>query len=113
MGINLLSVFNAKDLGKLSAELSDIVSLNFGTNGKTGEKFARAVLDNGTTLIKSVTATGVEKNVQYIIPAFTSLTERNEIINDLSKNQKLTQEMIASMMNISQSTVSNVLRKSK
>ena len=96
---------------RFSSSLTDIVSLSLGKNAKTGERFARAVLDNGTTLIKSVTATGVEKNVKYVIPAFTSVVERNDIIKDLSKNQGLTQEMIASMMNISQSTVSNVLRK--
>ncbi|MCR5544878.1 MAG: hypothetical protein K6F30_00175 [Lachnospiraceae bacterium] len=111
MGFDLLSAFNAKDLKKFSSTLSDIVSLSIGKNAKTGERFAKVVLDNGTTLIKSITASGVEKEVKYVIPAFTSAMERNKIIKDLSKNQGLTQDMIASMLDISQSTVSNVLRK--
>ncbi|MCR5773664.1 MAG: helix-turn-helix domain-containing protein, partial [Lachnospiraceae bacterium] len=37
-------------------------------------------------------------------------SERNEVIRMLADSPDLTQEMIASMMDISQSTVSNVLR---
>ena len=41
---------------------------------------------------------------------FCSSLQRNEVIKDLCK-QKINQETIAAMLDISQSTVSNVLRK--
>ena len=107
---SLIKAFNSTDVAKVASKIRDIVSLNYGINKKTGEKFARAVLKDGTTLIKSVTESGIEKNVKYVIPAFKNVAERNKVISDLSK-QKLTQNDIACMMNISQSTVSNVLRK--
>ena len=68
------------------------------------------MLDNGTTLIKTVTATGVEIGQVLEIPEINSVAQRNAVIKDLTKN-KITQEQIAGMLDISQATVSNVLRK--
>ena len=107
---SLIKAFNSADVAKVASKIRDIVSLNYGINKKTGERFVRAVMNNGTTLIKSVTESGIEKNIKYVIPAFKNVEERNKIIRDLSK-QKLTQNDIACIMNISQSTVSNVLRR--
>ena len=76
MGFDLLSAFNSNDLQKYSS-LTDIVSLNLGKNAKTGERFAKAVLDNGTTLIKSVTSAGVEKMLNMLYQLLRLL--RNEI----------------------------------
>ncbi len=111
MSINLPSIFTRNTLKEVSSTLADIISLNYGFNKKTGEKFARAVLKDGRTLIKSATKTGVEINQTIVIPAFRTVAERNNIIKDLYNNKHLTQELIASMMDISQSTVSNVIRK--
>lgn len=77
---------------------------------KTGAKIARAVLDDGTTLIKTVTASGVVSQTIHKLPEIMSVAQRNDVIKDLAK-QKINQETIAAMLDISQSTVSNVLRK--
>ena len=112
MALNLLSIFNnsevRKETGKTTAH---IIDLAFRTNGKTGAKIARAVLDDGRTLVKTITASGVVSETIHQIPDIVTVTQRNEIIKDLAKQKGFTQEMIAAMLNISQSTVSNVLKK--
>lgn len=110
MSTNLTNVFNSLDLRRFGQNLSNIISLSFKPNGKTGARIARAVLDDGTTLIKSVTSTGVVSETVRKLPQITSITQRNNVIKDLYK-QKITQEEIAAMLNISQATVSNILRK--
>ena len=110
MPTNLLSVFKNVDLKDLGKTTANIVSLAFKTNQKTGAKIARAVLDDGRTLIKTVTASGVLSETIHKIPEILSVAQRNEVIKDLAK-QKINQETIAAMLDISQSTVSNVLRK--
>lgn len=110
MGFNLTTIFKPSDLQKIGHSMTNIVSLAFKANNKTGAKIARAVLDNGKTLIKTVTAAGTVMEEVITLPAITSVAQRNEVIKDLAKN-KITQETIAAMLNISQATVSNVLRK--
>ena len=110
MGFNLMTVFKNADLQKFGQTATNVVSLAFKTNSKTGARIARAVLDNGTTLIKTVTASGAVMEEVIKLPEITSVLQRNEVIRDLAKN-KLTQEQIAAMLDISQATVSNVLRK--
>ncbi len=110
MSTSLLSVFKNVDLKDLGKTTANIVSLAFKTNQKTGAKIARAVLDDGRTLIKTVTASGVVSETIHKIPEILSVAQRNEVIKDLAK-QKINQETIAAMLDISQSTVSNVLRK--
>lgn len=110
MAFNLMTVFNNSDLQKFGQTAANVVSLAFKTNKKNGARIARAVLDNGTTLIKTVTATGVVLEEIVNLPAINSIAQRNEVILDLTKNH-IKQEQIAAMLDISQSTVSNVLRK--
>ena len=110
MSTNLMNVFRASDLKEVGQTAANVVSLAFKPNKKTGAKIARAVLDNGTTLIKSVTASGVVSETVHKIPEIASVAQRNDVIKDLAK-QKINQETIAAMLDISQSTVSNVLRK--
>lgn len=109
MSLNLLTVFKNVDLKDVGKTTANIVSLAFKTNRKTGAKIARAVLDDGRTLIKTVTASGVVSETIHKIPEILSIAQRNEVIKDLAK-QKINQETIAAMLDISQSTVSNVLR---
>ena len=45
------------------------------------------------------------------IPEINFISQWNAVIKDLAKN-KITQEEIAAMLDVSQATVSNVLRKS-
>ena len=110
MATNLMNVFKTVDLQGVGKTAANIVSLAFKPNKKTGAKIARAVLDDGTTLIKTVTASGVVSETIHRLPEITSTVQRNEVIKDLCK-QKINQETIAAMLDISQSTVSNVLRK--
>ena len=111
MSLNLMTVFKISDLQKFGQTASNVVSLDFKTNKKNGSKIARAVFDNGTTLIKTVTATGVEIGQVLKIPEINSIPQWNAVIKDLTKN-RIAQEQIAAMLDISQATVSNVLRKS-
>lgn len=110
MSTTLLNIFKNVDLKAIGKTTANIVSLAFKTNQKTGAKIARAVLDDGRTLIKTVTASGVVSETVHKIPEIATIAQRNEVIRDLAK-QKLNQETIAAMLDISQSTVSNVLRK--
>ena len=110
MPTHLLKVFKNVDFAEFGKTTANIVSLAFTSNKKTGTKIARAVLDNGTTLIKKVTESGVVSETICKIPEIVSVAQRNSIIKDLAK-EKYTQEMIAAMLDISQATVSNVLRK--
>ena len=108
MATNLMNVFKNTDLKNIGKSTADVMSLAFKPNKKTGAKIARAVLSDGTTLIKSVTASGVVSETIHKLPEIVS--QRNEVIRDLAK-QKINQETIAAMLDVSQSTVSNVLRK--
>ena len=141
MVANLMNVFKNTDLKNVGKSMSDVVSLAFKPNKKTGAKIARAVLSDGTTLIKSVTASGVVSETIHKLPEIASVAQRNEVIRDLAKEhmtmvivthemnfarevsnriifmekallwKKQHQETIAAMLDVSQSTVSNVLRK--
>lgn len=111
MPFNLMTVFKNADLQQFGQTLANVVSVDFKTNKKNGARLARAVLDNGTTLIKTVTASGAVLEQVFKLPEITSVAQRNEVIRDLAKN-KITQEVIAAMLDISQATVSNVLKKS-
>lgn len=110
MSFNLMTVFSNNDLQKFGQTAANVVSLAFKSNKKSGARIARAVLDNGTTLIKTVTASGAVIQEVINLPAINSIAQRNALILDLAKN-KMTQEQIAAMLDISQATVSNVLRK--
>ena len=111
MSTNLLKVFTNTDLKDEGKTASNIVSLAFKFNRKTGAKIARVVLDDGRTLIKTVSASGVVSETVYKLPEIVTIIQRNNVIKDLAINQKLSQETIAAMLDISQATVSNVLRK--
>ena len=110
MSTNLMNIFKNADLKEVGKTTANVISLAFKPNKKTGARIARAVLDDGTTLIKNVTASGVVSETIHRLPEIVSVAQRNEVIRDLSK-QKINQETIAAMLDISQSTVSNVLRK--
>lgn len=111
MSTSLVNVFKNVDLKKVGKTTANIVSLAFKTNKKTGAKIARAVLDDGRTLIKTVTPSGVVSETVHKIPEIVTITQRNEVIKDLAKQKIYNQEMIAAMLDVSQSTVSNVLKK--
>lgn len=109
METNLLNAFKNVDLKAIGKTTANIVSLAFKPNRKTGTRIARAVLDDGRTLVKTVTASGIVSETIHKIPEVLSVAQRNEVIRDLAR-QKITQETIVAMLDVSQSTVSNVLR---
>lgn len=51
MGTDLLSIFKKADLKEVGKTTGNIISLALKYNKKTGAKIARAVLDDGSTLI--------------------------------------------------------------
>ena len=87
MATNLMNVFKNVDLQGVGKTAANIVSLAFKPNKKTGAKIARAVLDDGTTLIKTVTASGVVSETIHRLPEITSTVQRNEV--KISANKKL------------------------
>lgn len=107
MGNELIEAFSNES----QINMDEIVSLNVGIKRRTGERFAKATTSDGKTYIKTLSRTGVEEQSVTTIPPYFSKEERDEIIVDLARNN--TQDDIADMMSISQSTVSNVLRKKK
>ena len=109
MSVSLMNIFKNADLKNVGKTSANVISLTLKPNKKTGAKIARAVLDDGRTLIKTVTASGVISETVHKLPEITSVAQRNSVIKDLAK-QKNTQEAIAAMLDISQSTVSKVLR---
>ncbi|MBQ8955354.1 MAG: MarR family transcriptional regulator [Lachnospiraceae bacterium] len=112
----LLSLFTEddfeQDINGAAYSLADIISLSYVMNKSTGERFARAVLEDGTTLIKPALTRSGSADIEHVIPPYRTTAERNAVISELADDPDLTQEMIAAMMDISQSTVSNVLRNS-
>lgn len=110
MSLDLRTVFKNSDLQKFGQTAADFLSLTLYTDKKSGARIARAVLEGGVTLIKKVTASGVELEQVFKLPEINSIAQRNDVIRNLAK-QKITQEQIAAMLDISQSTVSNILRK--
>lgn len=78
MGTDLLSIFKKADLKEVGKTTGNIISLALKYNKKTGAKIARAVLDDGSTLIKRITASGVVSETIHKIPEILSIP--NEII---------------------------------
>lgn len=110
MSANLMKVFTSIDWERAGKKTADLLSLTFNQNKRTGAKIARAVFNDGTILFKKVTESGVLIQAAEVLPKITSVAQRNEVIKDLSRN-KHTQQEIAAILNISQATVSNVLKK--
>lgn len=75
--------------------------MNYGTNKKTGAKFAKATLEDGRSLIRTLTNSGVVCDQCIQIPSHSGKDERNQLIRELY-NQKYTQGKIASFLGISQ-----------
>lgn len=110
MAFNLMTIFKNSEFQKFGQAATNVVELAFRPNKKTGARIVRAVLDDGRTLVKTVTASGAVIEEAISLPAISSAIQRNKLIKELSASKK-TQEQIAAMLNISQATVSNVLKK--
>ena len=106
MSINLLNVFNSKDFKDAGKKTSELVELTFKINLASGARFARAVFEDGTVLVKQVSGDITNENVMQF-PKITSISQRTEIIKKLHK--EYTQLDIAAILDISQATVSTAL----
>lgn len=103
MPINLLNAFNSKDFKNTGKKASELVELTFKINPTSGVRFARAVFEDGSALVKQVTEDTINKNMMQF-PKITSIPQRNEIIKEL--NKEYTQQDIAAILDVSQATVS-------
>lgn len=103
---NLLNVFSPDDFKSVNKKASNLIELSFMTNWTSGNKFARAVFEDGSVLVKQVSEDATNKNTMQF-PKITSISQRTEIIKKLHK--KYTQQDIAAILDISQATVSNAL----
>lgn len=103
MPTSLLNVFSQKDFKDAAKKSSELVELTFKLNPTSNAKFARAVFEDGSTLVKQVPEDATNKNVMQF-PKITSIPQRTEIIKEL--NKEYTQQDIAAILDISQATVS-------
>ena len=103
MPINLLNAFNSKDFKNSGKKTFELVELTFKINPTSGARFARAVFEDGSTLVKQVSEGATDKKLMQF-PKITSIPQRTKIIKEL--NKEYTQQDIAAILDISQGTVS-------
>lgn len=103
MSTSILNVFSQKDFKDAGKKASELVELAFKLNPTSNSKFARAVFEDGSVLVKQVSKDATNKNVMQF-PKITSIRQRTDIIKEL--NKEYTQQDIAAILDISQATVS-------
>lgn len=104
---NDLTAMVIGNLNKLTRE--DVRSISAKINSKTGKEEFEINLNDGRTLIQTNFISGVSERATVELPEFKSITERNDAIREMS-NHGRTQTEIARIFNVSQTTVSGVLR---
>jgi DNA invertase Pin-like site-specific DNA recombinase len=104
---NDLTAMVIGNLNKLTRE--DVRSISAKINSKTGKEEFEINLNDGRTLIQTNFISGVSERTTVELPEFKSITERNEAMRTM-KNNGRTQNEIARIFNVSQTTVSSVLR---
>lgn len=92
------------------ANLNNVFSAFFKMNHKTGAKTAKIVFNNGVMQTQTITKEGVKIFSEYILPAIANNADKIAIAKDLAKNG-VKQVDIADFLHVSQSTISNWLRK--
>ena len=114
MPTNLLNVFDQRNFKNTEKKSDELVELTFKLNPTSGTKFARAVFEDGSALVKQISEGGAYKNVMQF-PKIISISQRAEIIKEL--HQHYTQQDIAAILDVSQATVSaaihNIDRKER
>lgn len=94
----------------LSSLPSEIESMNVRTNKRTNERIIQAKTIDGQSYIGYNSSNGLTDMRRISVPSYSDRAERNEYIYYLYDIKKYTQDEIAAILDISQSTVSNVLR---
>ena len=100
---NLMEVF------KDNISPSEIEALSFGTQKRTGERFAKATLKNGTTYIRTLSEKGVDTRKTITIPDYQTKEQRDGIVMELLNDY--VQDDVADFMGLSQSTIHNIKKK--
>lgn len=104
---NDLTAMVISNLNKLTRE--DVRSISAKINAKTGKEEFEINLNDGRTLIQTNFISGISEKTIIDVPEFHSTNERNAAIKDM-RNSGRTQTEIARIFNVSQATVSSVLR---
>lgn len=86
-----------------------IRALSYGMKKRTGERFARATMEDGRTFIRTLSKAGVGEKREIQIPAYSSKEERDDIVMDLLESY--VQDDVADFMDLSQGTISNIKNK--
>ena len=106
MAINLLNAFSTRDFKEAGKKSSELIELTFTFNQTSGATFARAIFEDGSTLVKQVFEETSNGTVMQF-PKICTVAERTRIIKDLYK--EYTQQDIAAILDISQATVSSAI----
>ncbi len=87
----------------------EIINFSF-KRKENGEQVGIVKIDSGITYIKRITPDGLDTTLIIKIPLFFSIEDRNNfIMKNLYNNY--TQADIAMFLNMSQSQISNIIRK--
>ena len=89
-----------------------VMDLKMGIKRSTGEKFAKVKTLDGKIFIKTVSPSGIVSTTFIEIPPYNSKEKRDHLIQEL-RESGMVQDDIADYLGIAQSTVSNVLKKSR
>lgn len=100
---NLAKVLTPDNLGKVFTAV-------FKNNKKTGARTIKMAFNDGTMRMQTFTKTGVKILSEYALPTITTTTEKIVAAKDLYKNG-MKQVDIADLFHVSQSTISNWLKK--
>ncbi len=90
-------------------QTSDVRNINVSIDPKTGKEQLEVNLNNGNTLIQTNHSSGVTEKSMIQTPKFSSVQERNEAAKQLHNDGK-TQDQIARIFNVSQTTIHNALK---
>ena len=91
---------------------NDIIASRTGYNQKTGEKYSLATDTKGLTIKLTQSKEGVKELTVTQVPNIDTKEKRDNVIKEMAAQNK-TQGEIAQTVGVSQSTVSNVLKKKK
>lgn len=89
--------------------MNEIMAVNIGFRNRTGERFVRVKTMDGSILIKEINYNGMISDETKVIRPYHNKEERNKLVRHL-RGTGLNQEDIADYLEISQGTVSNILR---
>ena len=91
----------------------EIVELQMAVDRRSQKKYVRVATEGGNVLIYERFPNGIISKSNFVVPIWTTKSERNEAILDLYEYEHYPQDKIAFILGVSQSTVSKIIRKNK